>query len=398
MRGIFLVSCFLGGSALLAGCRKKIIPPPGHGRCRAHYQRTPVGESRSALQNGNWTALPVLPFPFRMTCRPGSWSARRAKSISSLKLPEIRHVLNPTRKRFPRRELLRMVAIPGGTFLMGSPAEEPHRKPDEGPQHKVSISPFWISETEIPWELYTAFMENGRPRAKDGQLLEEQPDDELWDSVTQPTAPYTAMNLGMGHGYEHGLPAISMSHHAASKFCEWLSAQTGHYYRLPTEAEWEYACRAGNPGAYSYGNGEEALDQYAWYWDNSNDRYQKTGSKKPNKCGLRDMHGNVAEWVLTLTFRMPTANGAACPRKTPGHHPRRPSHRSRRFVGRRPGQPEKRCAPRQHPAWNRQDPQNPKSIWYLTDGGMIGFRVVRPMNIPDVITMHRLWNFSKGEP
>lgn len=88
----------------------------------------------------------------------------------------------------------------------------------------MNVSPFWISETEIPWELYTAFMENGRPRAKDGQLLEEQPDDELWDSVTQPTAPYTAMNMGMGHGYEHGLPAISMSHHAASKFCEWLSA------------------------------------------------------------------------------------------------------------------------------------------------------------------------------
>ena len=90
-------------------------------------------------------------------------------------------------------------------------------------------------------------MENGRPRAKDGQLLEEQPDDELWDSVTQPTAPYTAMNLGMGHGYEHGLPAISMSHHAASKFCEWLSAQTGITTAPPTEAEWEYARRAGSP-------------------------------------------------------------------------------------------------------------------------------------------------------
>lgn len=206
---------------------------------------------------------------------------------------------------------LRMIAIPGGTFLMGSPAEEPHRKPDEGPQHKVSISPFWISETEIPWELYTAFMENGRPRAKDGQLLEEQPDDELWDSVTQPTAPYAAMNLGMGHGYEHGLPAISMSHHAASKFCEWLSAQTGHYYRLPTEAEWEYACRAGSSGAYSYGNGEAPLNQYAWYWNNSNDRYQKTGSKNR----ISGASGTCTEmWrngFWTPTFRMPTANGAA---------------------------------------------------------------------------------------
>lgn len=158
------------------------------------------------------------------------------------------------------------------------------------------------------------------------------------------------MNLGMGHGYEHGLPAISMSHHAASKFCEWLSAQTGHYYRLPTEAEWEYACRAGSPGAYSYGNGEASLDQYAWYWNNSNDRYQKTGSKKPNKWGLRDMHGNVAEWVLDSYVPDAYGKRSGLPAKDPlVIIPGRPSHRSRRFVGRRPGQPEKRCAPRQHP-------------------------------------------------
>ena len=170
-------------------------------------------------------------------------------------------------------------------------------------------------------------------------------------------------------------------------------------FRLPTEAEWEYACRAGNPEAYSYGNGEEALDQYAWYWDNSNDRYQKTGSKKPNKWGLRDMHGNVAEWVLDSY--LPDAYGKrdSQPAKDPLVIAPKAPHVVR--GGSWEDDPDRlRSAARRasSPAWNRQDPQNPKSIWYLTDGGMIGFRVVRPMNIPDVITMHRLWNFSKGEP
>lgn len=401
MRGIFLVSCFLGGSVLLAGCREENNSPrPATEDAARITSARQWGESRSALQKRELdrAAGPALPIPDDLPSRELVGTTRQIHQL-------IEASGNPARFESYTETVpaagasLRMVAIPGGTFLMGSPAEEPHRKPDEGPQHKVSISPFWISETEIPWELYTAFMENGRPRAKDGQLLEEQPDDELWDSVTQPTAPYTAMNLGMGHGYEHGLPAIAMSHHAASKFCEWLSAQTGHYYRLPTEAEWEYACRAGSPGAYSYGNGEASLDQYAWYWNNSNDRYQKTGSKKPNKWGLRDMHGNVAEWVLDSYVPDAYGKRSGLPAKDPlviipgaPHIVRGGSWEddpdSLRSAARRASTP----------AWNRQDPQNPKSIWYLTDGGMIGFRVVRPMNIPDVMTMHRLWNFSKGEP
>ena len=401
MRGIFLVSCFLGGSALLAGCREENNSPrPATEDAARITSARQWGESRSALQKRELdrAAGPALPIPDDLPSRELVGTTRQIHQL-------IEASGNPARFESYTETVpaagasLRMVAIPGGTFLMGSPAEEPHRKPDEGPQHKVSISPFWISETEIPWELYTAFMENGRPRAKDGQLLEEQPDDELWDSVTQPTAPYAAMNLGMGHGYEHGLPAISMSHHAASKFCEWLSAQTGHYYRLPTEAEWEYACRAGSAGAYSYGNGEASLDQYAWYWNNSNDRYQKTGSKKPNKWGLRDMHGNVAEWVLDSYVPDAYGKRSGLPAKDPlviipgaPHIVRGGSWEddpdSLRSAARRASTP----------AWNRQDPQNPKSIWYLTDGGMIGFRVVRPMNIPDVMTMHSLWNFSKGEP
>ena len=401
MRGIFLVSCFLGGSALLAGCREENNSPrPATKDAARITSARQWGESRSALQKRELdrAAGPALPIPDDLPSRELVGTTRQIHQL-------IEASGNPARFESYTETVpaagasLRMIAIPGGTFLMGSPAEEPHRKPDEGPQHKVSISPFWISETEIPWELYTAFMENGRPRAKDGQLLEEQPDDELWDSVTQPTAPYAAMNLGMGHGYEHGLPAISMSHHAASKFCEWLSAQTGHYYRLPTEAEWEYTCRAGSPGAYSYGNGEASLDQYAWYWNNSNDRYQKTGSKKPNKWGLRDMHGNVAEWVLDSYVPDAYGKRSGLPAKDPlviipgaPHIVRGGSWEddpdSLRSAARRASTP----------AWNRQDPQNPKSIWYLTDGGMIGFRVVRPMNIPDVMTMHSLWNFSKGEP
>lgn len=146
-------------------------------------------------------------------------------------------------------------------------------------------------------------------------------------------------------------------------------------------------------------NGEASLDQYAWYWNNSNDRYQKTGSKKPNKWGLRDMHGNVAEWVLDSYVPDAYGKRSGLPAKDPlviipgaPHIVRGGSWEddpdSLRSAARRASTP----------AWNRQDPQNPKSIWYLTDGGMIGFRVVRPMNIPDIMTMHRLWNFSKGEP
>ncbi len=295
---------------------------------------------------------------------------------------------------------LDMVPVSSGTFTMGSPVGEVLRKADEGPERRVYVDGFWMSTIEIPWEIYTAFMENGRPRSKAGVLLEERPDDELWDAVTQPTAPYTAMNLGMGHGYEKGMPAIAMSHYAASKFCEWLSAQTGHYYRLPTEAEWEYACRAGSKTAYCYGNDESSLDDYAWYWNNSDDRYQKVASKKPNAWGLYDMHGNVAEWTLdTYLPDRPRSQAGETLRNPLVLLPAQPGHVVK--GGSWDDDPDKlRSAARvkSNPDWNMQDPQNPKSIWYLTDGGMIGFRVVRPTTLPDVITVHRLWNSSKGIP
>lgn len=293
---------------------------------------------------------------------------------------------------------LKMIYVPGGSFRMGSPSSEPERNKDEGPVREITLSPYWISEIEIPWEIYQNFMDNGRPRSKDGRPLEPNPLDDLQDDVSQPTAPYTAMNLGMGNGYEKGFPAIAMSHYAASKFCEWLSAQTGQYFRLPTEAEWEYACRAGTDTAYSFGNTSDKAEEYAWFYDNAMDQYQRTGTKKQNPWGIKDMHGNVAEWTLDSYAPYPAAQENQSTSDPVVLIPGAP-HVVRGGSWDDDPQNMRSAARRAStPAWNTQDPQNPKSIWYLTNGGTIGFRIVRPATLPAAENMHRYWNSSKGEP
>jgi formylglycine-generating enzyme required for sulfatase activity len=255
-----------------------------------------------------------------------------------------------------------MVPIPGGEFVMGSPDSDPN---------------------EVTWDEYDIWsfsLDIQRRKVTGGTATDK---DKFADAVTRPTKPYTDMTFDMGHD---GFPAICMTQIAAKMYCKWLSAKTGHYYRLPTEAEWEYACRAGTTTLYSFGDDPAQLDEFAWHAGNSEEKYQKIGKKKPNPWGLYDMHGNVAEWVLDqyqadiyqkLAKEPVVSNPLVVPTKIYERVVRGGSWQD---------DPELlRSAVRVFsvPDWKIQDPQIPQSIWYLTDALHVGFRVVRPLRTPD---------------
>ena len=278
-----------------------------------------------------------------------------------------------------------MVAISGGEFVMGSPESEANRKEDEGPQRKLGIEPFWMGKYEITWDQFRPFMITDIARRRTGRPENIPADADVPFVVSKPTAPYLEMSLGMGI---EGYPAISMTQHSASKFCQWLSAQTGHYYRLPTEAEWEYACRAGTTTAYHFGDDSTKVGEYAWYWDNSGDKYQKVGTKKANPWGLHDMHGNVLEWCLDQYLKDAYKTG----------QPTIPATKLYPRVVRGGSWYDDADALRSarrdasNPDWKREDPMLPKSLWYHATAPWLGFRIVRPLRIPSAKEMHDLWN------
>ena len=269
-----------------------------------------------------------------------------------------------------------MLPIPGGTYLMGSPPTEKGRSADEGPQHPVTIRPFWMGKCEVTWDEFDLFW-RARPGGKEDKEPENPPNA---DAVTRPTPPYADETFG--HGRE-GHPVLCISHHTAMQYCRWLSLKTGKVYRLPTEAEWEYACRAGTTTAYSFGADPKQLGEYGWFFDNSNEAYHKVGLKKPNPWGLRDLYGNVAEWCLDqydrdAYKRFALDRPALGPVILPGET--RFSHVVR--GGSWADQPAQcRSAARRgsDKSWIKLDPQRPQSIWWLTSADFVGFRVVRPV-------------------
>jgi formylglycine-generating enzyme required for sulfatase activity len=286
-----------------------------------------------------------------------------------------------------------MVPIPAGTFLMGSPQSERDRNDAEGPQRSVRLESFWMSKCEITWDVYEEWMLQLGVRRRQQKKLKPTTRDKLVDAITEPTQPFTDMTFGMG---KEGCPAICMTQLAAKTFCRWLSAKTGRYHRLPTEAEWEYACRAGTTTAYHFGDTMDELDEYAWHYGNSDDKYHKVGEKKPNAWGLYDMHGNVAEWVLDQYLPNYDSTSSGKVVANPLVTPTRLYPRVVRGGSWDDDAEMLRSAARgqSDPSWKEQDPQLPKSIWYHTDALHVGFRIVRPLREPSDREKQDKWERS----
>jgi formylglycine-generating enzyme required for sulfatase activity len=286
---------------------------------------------------------------------------------------------------------IKMVAVPGGTFKMGSPENEKFRREDESPVHNVTLSRFFMSEIEISWDMFWTFysrtMSEGRTPPENVFANNSRPD---VDAVSGPTPPFGLPDQGWGGGER---PAITMTHYAAETFCQWLSLTTGKKYRLPTEAEWEYAARGGTETPYffegspkSFSNdgfwrkffdaSSEPIASYVIYANNSKNKTQLPSDVQANPFGLKNMLGNVMEYCADKydpdAYRKSGEN-ATNPLVTEGEE----------YVVRggnyTSDAADLRCAARdysKHAAWLKTDPQQPKSIWWYSDIRGIGFRVV----------------------
>ncbi|MEX2670775.1 MAG: formylglycine-generating enzyme family protein [Phycisphaeraceae bacterium] len=310
-----------------------------------------------------------------------------------------------------------MTPVPGGTFTMGSPPDEFGRQNDEGPQVQVEVEPFWIGVYPVTWAEYHTYYELaesiwwGRGDELPEQVL-RNPDDpaaalEHADAVTLPTDIYLP-DLHYEYGEDDEHPAVTMSQYAARQYTQWLSHLSGRFYRLPTEAEWEYAARAGTKTAWSFGDDLEQLGRYAHYRDyppgeeiESDDMGMlHAGTLKPNPWGLYDVHGNVANLVIDQYVEDHYAQLAA--RDQPVHFmdavvwPTQPHPVVVRGGSWDHDAEDTRSAARWHTEedWQFYDPDLPRSpLWYLDYSGpqMTGFRLVRPLSAPDPEVQHRFW-------
>jgi len=227
-----------------------------------------------------------------------------------------------------------VVQLPGGKVTI---------KDKDGNPKTVEVKPFSIGKTEVTWDEYDVYW----------QRLDLSPEQRAsgFDAENRPSKPYSAPDRGWGHA---GFPAGSIHPLEAPKYVKWLSKVTGKKYRLPTEAEWQYACQAG--GADKEIADKAKVKEQAWYINNSDDTTHEVAKKKPNAWGLHDMLGNVCEWVSKEDGTLTTAGGSYIDEAKDVN----PDARA-------PFTPE----------WQRDDPQDPKGKSWMSNGAHVGIRVVR---------------------
>lgn len=223
-----------------------------------------------------------------------------------------------------------MVPVPAGSVMIGG--------------KKVEVKPFYIAKTETLWEAFDLYLASG-PASPPYDQTEFAP-----DAIARPSKSYILPDKGWGHA---GFPVISVSFTTVEMFCRWMATGTKKKYRVPTEAEWELAARA---GLGEDGKLDKATaDASAWYSANSNRVTHPVAKKAPNKLGLYDIFGNVGEWATDMegkpvlcgnTFQDPIDKLSATMRR------------------------------RWEAKWQDSDPQIPKSRWWLADGPFCGFRLV----------------------
>lgn len=281
-----------------------------------------------------------------------------------------------------------MIPVPGGKVTIGSPPGEKDRQADEGPQFEVEVKPFWMGKYEVTWAEYKSYMAMHN-LLKEMASAEVRPavKTDAADIVTAPSNLYDP-TFTFSKGSDPRQPAISMSQYAAKQYTKWLSGISGRFYRLPSETEWEYACRAGTTTAYSFGDDTSQLGDYAWYFENADEVTHKVGEKKPNPWGLYDIHGNVAEWTLDehaddhyAKFAGKTvvaADAVNWPKKLYPRVARGGSYDDK------PAAARSAARKKSHDdEWRDQDPNFPQSPWWFTSnyGLCVGMRIVRPLEV-----------------
>ena len=279
--------------------------------------------------------------------------------------------------------------IPGGEITVGSD------------QRKYRVEPFWMGRFEVTWAEYKQFM--GLYHVfKQFQINRRRTvnDDNEVDAVTAPTPLYEP-TYTFEFGEDPHQPAVTVTQYAARQYTKWLSAITGLQYRVPSEAEWEHACRAGATTAYHFGKSADDLSDYGWFVGVSDQKgAQIVGQKKPNPWGLYDMHGNAAEWVLDGPDGSSVAEaGQILDASTEWVRTQMPDHRKVCGGSWELPAADCTCASRLlsvHTDWKFTDPNIPKSPWWFTDDPArgVGFRIIRALKSVNREQMEEYWKID----